>query len=76
MRNSLQDQLFKAGLASKKQAVKAKKAKNTAEKNLRQNANVVSETAELAKKAEAEKPASGISLRQRRLVLAGGRSEP
>jgi len=52
MRNSLQDQLFKAGLATKKQAARAKKAKNTAEKQIRQGSKVDSETAKLVNEAK------------------------
>ena len=55
MGNSLQDQLLKAGLANKKQAVRAKKAKNSKEKLKRTGKQVVDEAAELAHKAEQEK---------------------
>ncbi len=51
MGNTLQDQLFKAGLANKKQAVKARKAKNTKEKQLRTGQTGNDETDELVKKA-------------------------
>ncbi|MEE9335661.1 MAG: DUF2058 domain-containing protein [Granulosicoccaceae bacterium] len=51
MGNTLQDQLFKAGLANKKQAVKARKAKNTKEKQLRTGQVGDNETDELVKKA-------------------------
>lgn len=55
MGNSLQDQLLKAGLANKKQAVKAKKAKNHKEKQQRSGAQVVDEAAASAEKAQQEK---------------------
>lgn len=66
MGNSLQDQLFKAGLASKKQAVRAKKAKNTTEKQKRKGVEVIDETAELVKKADAEKLAKDQELNRKR----------
>jgi uncharacterized protein YaiL (DUF2058 family) len=55
MGNSLQNQLLKAGLANKKQAVKAKKAKNTKDKLKRAGVEVTDEAAALAQKAEEEK---------------------
>lgn len=64
MGNSLQDQLFKSGLASKKQAVRAKKAKNTKEKQQRKGVDVVDEAAELVNKADAEKRAKDQQLNQ------------
>ena len=64
MGNSLQDQLFKAGLASKKQSVRAKKAKNTKEKQQRKGVDVVDEAAELVNKADAEKRAKDKQLNQ------------
>ncbi len=70
MGNSLQDQLFKAGLASKKQSVRAKKAKNTKEKQQRKGVDVVDETAELVAKAEAEKVAKDKMLNQQRDAAA------
>ncbi|MEE9319560.1 MAG: DUF2058 domain-containing protein [Granulosicoccus sp.] len=54
-KQSLQDQLLKAGLANRKQAVTARKAKNTREKMQRKGQLVVDEVAELADKADAEK---------------------
>lgn len=54
-KQSLQDQLLKAGLANKKQAVAARKAKNTKEKMQRKGQLVVDEVAELTDKADAEK---------------------
>ena len=50
--SSLQDQLLKAGLANKKQAVKARKAKNEKAKNIRKGKDVVNETEESVKAAE------------------------
>ena len=55
MRNSLQDQLLKAGLANKKQAVRAKKAKNNKDTLLRKGHEVVDEVAESVKAAELAK---------------------
>ncbi len=55
MGNSLQNQLLKAGLANKKQAVKAKKAKNSKDKLKRAGVDVTDEAAQLAEKAEQEK---------------------
>ena len=55
MSRSLQDQLLKAGLANKKQAVRAKKAKNNKEKQQRAGVDVVDETklsAEAAREAQ------------------------
>ncbi len=55
MGNSLQDQLLKAGLANKKQAVRAKKAKNSKEKLKRTGKDVEDEAAELARQAQEAK---------------------
>jgi len=74
MANSLQDQLFKAGLASKKQAVKARKAKNTAEKQLGQGAKVESEAAELVRKAEAAKLAKDKELNRQKNAKANSKA--
>jgi len=52
---SLQEQLKQAGLASQKQMVKARKAKNTKEKMQRKGVDVVDEAAELVKQRDAEK---------------------
>jgi len=70
MGNSLQDQLFKAGLASKKQSVRAKKAKNTKEKQQRKGVEVVDEAAALVAKADAEKLAKDKRLNQERDAAA------
>jgi len=64
MGNSLQDQLFKAGVASKKQTVRAKKAKNTKEKQRRKGVDVVDEAAELVNRADEEKRAKDQKLNQ------------
>jgi len=74
MRNSLQDQLFKAGLATKKQAARAKKAKNTAEKQIRQGSKVDSETAELVQKAEAERVARDQELNRQKNAKANAKA--
>jgi len=55
MGNSLQDQLLKAGLANKKQATKARKAKNHKEKQLRSGVDVVDTTAQSAETARQDK---------------------
>lgn len=70
MGNSLQDQLFKAGLASKKQSVRAKKAKNTKEKQQRKGVEVVDEAAELVAKADAEKREKDQQLNKQRDATA------
>ncbi len=70
MGNSLQDQLFKAGLASKKQSVRAKKAKNTKEKQQRKGVEVIDETAALVATADAEKLAKDKRLNQQRDATA------
>jgi len=70
MGNSLQDQLLKAGLASKKQSVRAKKAKNTKEKQQRKGVDVVDETAALVAKANAEQLAKDKQLNQQRDAAA------
>ncbi len=55
MAKSLQDQLLKAGLANKKQAVRAKKAKNSKEKLKRAGVEVDDEAVLLARQAEQTK---------------------
>lgn len=62
MAKSLQDQLLKAGLANKKQAVRAKKAKNSKEKLQRAGVEVTDEAAELARQAEEKKLAKDREL--------------
>ncbi len=52
MGNTLQDQLLKAGLANKKQAVKARKAQNEKAKKVRKGQQVTDDAAESAKAAE------------------------
>jgi len=66
MGNSLSDQLLKAGLASKKQAVRAKKAQNTKEKQQRKGVEVVDETAELVNKADAKRRAKDQQLNRQK----------
>ncbi|MBX2881012.1 MAG: DUF2058 domain-containing protein [Granulosicoccus sp.] len=66
MAKSLQEQLRQAGLASQKQAVKARKAKNTKEKMQRKGVNVVDETAELVSQRDAEKRARDQELNAQR----------
>lgn len=66
MSKSLQEQLRQAGLASQKQAVKARKAQNTKEKMQRKGAEVVDETAELVKARDAEKVARDRALNAER----------
>ncbi len=63
---SLQEQLRQAGLASQKQMVKARKAKNTKEKMQRKGAEVVDETAELVKQRQAEQLARDRALNEER----------
>jgi len=55
MSKSLQDQLLKAGLANRKQAVKAKKAKNHKEKLKRSGVSVEEEVAQAAALKDAKK---------------------
>lgn len=55
MSKSLQDQLLKAGLANRKQAVKAKKAKNHKEKLKRSGVSVEEEVVQAAALKDAEK---------------------
>jgi uncharacterized protein YaiL (DUF2058 family) len=74
MRNSLQDQLFKAGLATKKQAVRAKKAKNKAEKQIRQGAAADSEAAKLVEKAKAEQLAKDKELNRQKNAKANSKA--
>jgi len=66
MGNTLQDQLLKAGLANKKQAVRAKKAKNNKEKLQRQGNEVVDATAESVRQAEADRVERDRQLNQRK----------
>ena len=55
MGNSIQDQLLKAGLANKKQAVKARKAQHNKQKLKATGVHVEDESTTLAKKAQQEK---------------------
>ena len=70
MGNSLQDQLLKAGVANKKQAVRARKAKNTREKQQRKGVDVVDEVAELSRTAEQNKVARDRELNQIKTAAA------
>ena len=64
MGKSLQDQLLKAGLANKKQAVRAKKAKNSKEKLKRTGKDVEDESALLVKQARDKKLAKDKALNE------------
>ena len=55
MSKSLQDQLLKAGLANKKQAVRAKKAKNSKEKLKRSGKDVEDEVSQAVEQSRQEK---------------------
>jgi len=70
MGNSLQDQLFKAGLANKKQAVRAKKAsqKNAIAKS--RGEAVEDETAERVRQSDAEKNARDRELNRKKQAAA------
>lgn len=74
MAKSLQEQLKQAGLASQKQVVKARKAKNTREKLQRKGADVVDETAERVRQSEAEKLARDRALNAERNKAAEQRA--
>ncbi len=64
MSKSLQDQLLKAGLANKKQAVRAKKAKNSKEKLKRTGKDVGDEVSEAVQKSHEEKLAKDRALNE------------
>lgn len=66
MSKSLQEQLRQAGLASQKQAVKARKAKNTKEKMQRKGVEVIDEAAEQVRQSDAEKVARDRALNAQR----------
>jgi len=70
MGKSLQDQLLKAGLANKKQAVRAKKAKNSKEKLKRAGVDVADETADRVQQAEQEKLAKDRELNRQKIAEA------
>lgn len=70
MAKSLQEQLRQAGLASQKQMVKARKAKNTKEKMQRKGAEVSDETAELVKQRDAEKLEKDRALNREKQLAA------
>jgi len=67
---SMQDQLRQAGLASKKQEVSARKAKNTREKMQRKGQDVVNEAADRARQAQDEKVARDRELNRARAAEA------
>ncbi len=66
MSKSLQDQLLKAGLANKKQAVRAKKAKNTKEKLKRTGKDVGDEVTDAVEKSRQEKLAKDRELNEQK----------
>ncbi len=66
MGKSLQDQLLKAGLANKKQAVRAKKAKNSKEKLQRTGKEVSDDIADAALSAQQEKLAKDRALNKQK----------
>jgi len=66
MSKSLQDQLLKAGLANKKQAVKAKKAINNKEKLKRAGKEVDDDIASAAEQAKKEKLQKDRQLNERK----------
>ena len=70
MAKSLQDQLRQAGVASQKQAVRARKAQNTKEKMQRKGIEVDDETAKLVKQRDAEKLARDRTLNKERQLVA------
>lgn len=74
MAKSLQEQLRQAGLASQKQAVKARKAKDTREKMQRKGVDVIDETAELVRQRDAEKLARDRALNEEKNRAAQARA--
>ena len=70
MAKSLQDQLLNAGLANKKQAVRAKKAKNNKEKLKRSGVDVVDEVALSAKEAAKNQVERDRELNRQRVATA------
>ncbi len=70
MSKSLQDQLLKAGLANKKQAVRAKKAKNTKEKLKRTGKDVGDEVTEAVEKSRQDKLARDRELNEQKNLKA------
>lgn len=63
---SLQDQLLKAGLANKKQAVRAKKAKNSKDKLKRAGKDVADEVIDAVEKSKQEKLAKDRELNEQK----------
>jgi uncharacterized protein YaiL (DUF2058 family) len=74
MGNSLQDQLLKAGLANKKQAVRARKAKNSKDKLKRTGNQVDDEVATAAREAEKAKRDSDRALNRAKSEEAEARA--
>ncbi len=74
MGNSLQDQLLKAGLANKKQAVRAKKAKNSKEKLKRTGKHVEDEAEVLARQSQEAKQARDKALNDNKNLEAERRA--
>lgn len=70
MSKSLQDQLLKAGLANKKQAVRAKKARNTKEKLQRSGKEVDDEVTQAAERSRQEKLARDRELNEQKNLKA------
>lgn len=66
MSKSLQEQLLKAGLANKKQAVRAKKAKNTKDKLKRTGKEVDDEVAAAVEKSRQDKLAKDRALNEQK----------
>lgn len=74
MGNSLQDQLLKAGIATEKQAVRARKARDTREKMRRKGQAVDDSAAEAVRAAEARRVDRDRSLNRRRAEKAERRA--
>lgn len=70
MSKSLQDQLLKAGLANKKQAVRAKKAKNSKEKLKRVGKDVGDEVTDAVQKSQQDKIARDRELNEQKNLKA------
>ena len=73
-RNSLQDQLLKSGVANRKQAVRARKAKDTREKMQRKGQTVVDETAAAIEAADTAKRERDRALNQQQQAEADARA--
>ncbi len=70
MGNSIQDQLLKAGLASKKQAVRARKASNNKKKLKASGIEVVDEVEQLAREEQEKKIARDRELNREKQAVA------